>query len=377
MISEGVFAKMMRIFVVPVLLAACAAAQGQGAATPVPQQQAKPGTAASVQPPATAAHPEAVGANEAVITVHGFCPNAAKSGAECTTVISKEQFEKIMAAINQTNAPMPPPAIRNLAERYVQIMAFASQAEKLGLDKDPKFQELMRIVRINSLAEVYHRSMEEKYRSPSDADVQAYYDKNVARFEQVKLSRVFIPRVNPKAPTGGLDDFAQRAQKLADSLRERAAKGEDLDKLQQEAYRTLGLNPPSLNTDVGTRRRGSGTLPPNVENDVFALKSGEVTKVEPEPSGFQFYKLQGRDTLALAQVKSEIVAAIRKGELDASTKNVMDPIHTDLNETYFGPRSAGTPLTIPPPRSPQFHPPAPSPSPAATPASSTNKPVEP
>ncbi len=377
MIPEGVFAKMMRIFVVPVLLAVCAAAQGQVAAAPAPQQQTKPGTPASVQPPAAAAHPEAVGANEAVITVHGFCPDPAKSGAECTTVISKEQFEKIMAAVNQTNAPMPPPAIRNLAERYVQIMAFASQAEKLGLDKNPKFQELMRIVRINSLAEAYHRSMEEKYRSPSDADVQAYYDKNITRFEQVKLSRVFIPRVNPKAPTGGIDDFAQRAQKLADSMRERAAKGEDLDKLQQEAYRTLGLNPPSLNTDVGTRRRGSGTLPPNVENDVFALKSGEVTRVEPEPSGFQFYKLQGRDTLTLAQAKSEIVAAIRKGELEASTKSVMDPIHTDLNETYFGPRSAGTPLAIPPPRSPQYHPPAPSPSPATAPGSSTTKPVEP
>jgi PPIC-type PPIASE domain len=373
MIPEGVFAKMMRIFVVPVLLAACAAAQGQVAAAPAPQQQTKPGTPASVQPPASAAHPEDVGANETVITVHGFCPDPAKSGAECTTVISKEQFEKIMAAVNQTNAPMPPPAIRNLAERYVQIMAFASQAEKLGLDKDPKFQELMRIVRINSLAEAYHRSMEEKYRSPSDADVQAYYDKNITRFEQVKLARVFIPRVNPKAPTGGIDDFAQRAQKLADSMRERAAKGEDLDKLQQEAYHTLGLNPPSLNTDVGTRRRGSGTLPPNVENDVFALKSGEVTRVEPEPSGFQFYKLQGRDTLTLAQVKSEIVAAIRKGELEASTKSVMDPIHTDLNETYFGPRSAGTPLAIPPPRSPQYHPPAP----ATAPGSSATKPVEP
>jgi hypothetical protein len=368
MISEGVFAKMMRIFVVPALLAACAAAQSQGAAAPAPQEQGKT---------VTAAHPETVGANEAVITVHGFCPSAAKSGAECTTVISKEQFEKIMSAVNQTNAPMPSPAIRNLAERYVQIMAFASQAEKLGLDKDPKFQELMRIVRINSLAEAYHRSMEEKYRTPADADVEAYYDKNIARFEQVKLSRVFIPRVNPKAPSTGLDDFAQRAQKLADSMRERAANGEDLDKLQQEAYRTLGLNPPSLNTDVGTRRRGSGTLSPNVETDVFALKSGEVTRVEPEPSGFQFYKLQGRDTLTLAQVKNEIVAAIRKGELEASTKSVMDPIHTDLNETYFGPRSAGTPLTIPPPRSPQFHPPAPSPSPATAPGNNATKPVEP
>jgi hypothetical protein len=356
---------MIRIPVVFAILAAWVAAQGQT----LPM---KPGT-----PPvqAAAAHPEAVAANEAVITVHGFCAEAPKAGAECVTVINKEQFEKILGAVNQANAPMPPQAIRNLAERYVQIMAFASQAEKLGLDKDPKFQELMRVVRLNSLAEVYRRALDEKYRTPSDADIQAYYNQNVSRFEQVKLSRVFIPRVNPKAPSSaGPDDFAQRAQKLADSLRERAAKGEDLDKLQQEAYHTLGLNPPSLNTDVGTRRRGSGTLAPNVENDVFALKLGEVTKIEPEPSGYQFYKLQARETLTPEQAKNEIAATIRKNQLDAANKAVTDPIHTDLNETYFGPRSTGMPAPSPP-RGPQLqpHPPVPTPTPATAPV----KPVEP
>jgi hypothetical protein len=345
--------------------------------------QAKPGTPAPFQPQNAAAHPEAVGATDAVITVHGFCPEAsAKSTAECSTVINKTEFEKILAAVNQANAQMPPAAIRNLAERYVQLMAFASQAEKLGLDRDPKFQELMRIVRINALTEAYHRAMDEKYRTPSDADIQAYYDKNVNKFEQVKLGRVFIPRINPKAPGQGIDDFAQRAEKLANSLRERAATGEELEKLQQEAYHTLGLNPPALNTDAGTKRRGSGSLAPNVENDVFALKSGEITKVEPEPGGFLFYKLLARETLTLAQVKNEIVAAVRKAELEAANKAVMDPIHTDLNETYFGPPTPGAPFTVPPPRGPQLQPrpPAPTatPTPATVPGNSTAKqPVKP
>jgi hypothetical protein len=367
---EDTFAKMMRIPAVFVILAACAAAHSQ--ASPM-----RPGTPPAAQPQTAAAHPEAVAANEAVVTVHGFCPDAPKAGAECVTVINKEQFEKILGAVNQANAAMPPQAIRNLAERYVQIMAFASQAEKLGLENDPRFLELMRVVRLNSLGEAYRRALDEKYRTPSDADVQAYYNQNITRFEQIKLSRVFIPRVNPKAPSGGLDDFAARAQKLADSLRERAAKGEDLDKLQQEAYATLGLNPPSLNTDIGARRRGSGMLAPNVENDVFALKTGEVSKVEPEPSGYQFYKLQAHDTVTLEQAKNEIAAIIRKTQIDAANKAVMDPIHTDLNETYFGPRSAAAPPL--PPRGPQLqpHPPAPSPTPATAPGNSATKPAEP
>ncbi|HET9285049.1 MAG TPA: peptidylprolyl isomerase [Candidatus Angelobacter sp.] len=358
---------MKRIRIAPIFLASFMAALGQSTAVPA---QARSGASLAALPGVTA-HPEAVAAQDAVITVHGFCPEAsAGNSSACTTVITKEQFERILAAINQANAPMSPTAIRNLAERYVQIMAFASQAEKLGLDKDPRFQELMRVVRLNSLTEAYHRAVDEKYRTPSDADIQAYYDKNAAKFEQVKLGRVFIPRVNPKAPQGGLNDFEQRAQKVAESLRDRAANGEDLDKLQQEAYKILGLTTTPTSTEFGTRRRGS--LPPNVENEIFALKAGEVTKVEPEPAGFQFYKLQARETLTAAQAKTEIAAAIRRDAIEAANKAAMDPIHTDLNETYFGPRAAGTPFTMPQPSGPQ-HPPA---APAAAP-SNAPKPVEP
>jgi peptidyl-prolyl cis-trans isomerase C len=316
------------------------------------QSASQPGFNITAQ---SAAHPEAVAASEAVITIHGFCPNTpGKTGDACATVLTKEQFEKIIAAVNPTGAPMPAVAIRNLAERYVQMLAFADAAEKLGLDKDPKFQELMHVVRMSSLTEAYRRMQDERFRSPSDDDVKAYYDKNISKFEQIRLSRIFVPRVNPKAPHEGLGDFAQRAQQVANAIRERAAKGEELDKLQQEAYKTLGLNPPSLNTDVGIKRRGS--FPPAIEQELFALKSGEVSKVEPEPAGFQFYRLQGRETLTLAQAKSEIVAVLHKEQTDSANKGVMGSIHTDLNDTYFGPKSAGSPLVAPPPRPPQPRP---------------------
>lgn len=369
----------MRSLVIFVLFAAVAGAQSPAPTSPAPGMQSQPAArpaspSVSNTPAQPVAHPEAVGASEAVITIHGFCPNTpGKNGDSCATVLTKEQFEKIVAAVNQSGAPMPAVAIRNMAERYVQILAFADAAEKLGLDKDPKFQELMHVVRLNSLSEAYRRTLEEKYRTPSDADVKAYYDKNVAKFEQVKLSRVFVPRVNPKAPREGLEDFAQQAQQVANALRERAAKGEDLDKLQQEAYKTLGLAPPSLNTDVGMKRRGS--FPPAVDLEIFALKPGEVTKVEPEPAGFQFYKLQGRETLTLAQTKNEIVAAIHKENLDAANKAVLDPVHADLNDIYFGPKSAGSPLMMPPPRSPQPHITAPATAPSGTPGATASHPA--
>src|SRR5215467_729149 len=261
-----------------ILVALNAVAWGQVAAAP-PSAPAQTRPAPPVAAPSP--HPEAVGASEAVITVHGLCPTLPdKTSAACTTVITKEQFEKILNAVNQAGAPMPPASVRGLAERYVQIMAFSEQAEKLGLDKDPKFQELIRITRMNLLAETYRRQAGQKDSTPTEAEIEAYYHKNTAKFEQVRLGRIFIPRTNPKAPPiGPINEFEQRAEKMITSIRDRAAKGEDLDKLAIEAYKTLGIVTPPPNTDAGLRRRGN--FPQSVENDVFSLKLGECTRIEP------------------------------------------------------------------------------------------------
>jgi len=109
----------MRSLVVSLLVALAAGAQSPapGPPTAMPGRQGsqsanQPGFNMTAQ---AAAHPEAVAAGEAVITIHGLCPGTGKTGDACATVLTKEQFEKIVAAVNQSGAPMPAVAIRNLA----------------------------------------------------------------------------------------------------------------------------------------------------------------------------------------------------------------------------------------------------------------------
>ncbi len=350
---------MTKVLLVLAISSTAALAQGPGPINP----QASPApagtqTSAPVKPaivPQQPASPAAqIAPTTAVVTIHGLCPASAAatpgSGAKaakpstCATVLTRAQFEQMLNAINVNGQTFPPNALRNIAESYAQFLALANAAQKAGIDKDPKVQELLRVSRLRALAEAYRHSLEEKYRNPSAEEITDYYNKNLARFEQVKVSRVFFPKFNPKTPQDGRQEFEKKAQQVATDVRERAVKGEDLDKLQTEAYTTLDLANPPASTNMGLKKRG--TLPPAVEQEVFALQPSEVTKLQSDPGGFAFYKVLSRETVPLDQARPEISRAVYQQHLEAAMKAVIEATHTDLNDQYFGPRPAPAPTTI-------------------------------
>ena len=373
------------------VLAAAAASQSQVAPQQPPAQQpptAPPKTATapppapktSTTPPAAADTAATVAPTQAVITAKGICPHKpvskAAAGAPkpapapCVTVITKAQFEKLLNAVSPANQNVPPAMRRNLAQAYVELLAYSQAAEKAGVDKDPKFLEVMRLVRMRTLADIYRRDMEEKYRTPPSNEIQGYYNQNVSRYEEIKLSRIFIPAKNPSAQNK--DDWEKKAAQFANDVHDRAAKGEDLEKLQKEAYTTLGLTIAPPNTAVGTRRRGMMT--PQEEQELFALKAGEVSKVEQEPAGYIIYKLESRQTLSVDQVKDEISRELFRQKMESQMKGVTASVQAQFNEQYFGsptppappPGAPGAPGANRPP-SGVISPPKPAVPPATTP----------
>jgi hypothetical protein len=80
-----------------------------------------------------------------------------------------------------------------------------------------------------------------------------------------------------------------------------------------------------------------GGLPAAIEKDIFALKPGEVTKLESEPSGLNIYKLRSRDTITVEYVKGEIVRDLHKKNMEEAIKSVTGAVHPELNDQFFGP----------------------------------------
>ena len=353
---------MIRIFLVSLLAGASAFAQTTGApsgqgTTGVPAPQAPP---PPIQQPAY--NPDNVAPDAAVVVVHGVCQNNAApvNPDACKVVITKQQFMAMVGGMNVASQLSTPSAMRSFADSYSQLLALASAGEKAGAESDPRFQELMRVARIRALAETYRHSLEEKYSNPSQQEIEAYYKENIDKYEALKVDRIIVPTANFNRTPAARAEYDKKIKQLAADIRERAARGEETQKLQDEAYKALNLPAPPR-TDLGVKRRGG--LPAAIEKDLFALKPGEVTKLESEPSGLNIYKLRSRDTIPVESVKGEIVRDLHKKNMEEAIKSVTGAVHPELNDQFFGPIGGrGGPILRPPQPSDKMFPKALTPS---------------
>src|SRR6059058_3571068 len=293
-----------------VCLLLCALAWGQ-TSSPKPATPQKPATpkAETTGPAAKASEAAQVPPDAPVITIKNVCDNAtaeAAKSADCKTVVTRAEFERLLNAV----APqIPANARRQVATKYANLIVMAHEARKMGLDKGPHYEELMKIGRMQVLAQVLGQDLQEKAAQIPEREIQDYYKKNDAAYQEADLQRLFIPHSKQLEPpreklsdeeTKKHQDEADEAMKKeAEALHTRAASGEDFDKLQQEAFTTGGLkaNPPS--TKLGKVRRSS--LPAD-QGAVFDLKSGEVSQLISGPNGYFVYKVGEKDTLPLEKV---------------------------------------------------------------------------
>src|SRR5271157_2761732 len=339
---------------------------GQAAPPPTPSAAGTPAGQSAAPTPEKA--PEVkVEPDDAVVTLKGFCSDPKQQGDACKTVITRAQFEKIVEGLQPTLAPA---ARRNLANKYSWYLKMSTAAEQRGLDKGPSFEEKMHYARMQILSQELGKALQEDSGKVTDSDIEDYYKKNETSYEQATFARILIPRakqiVNPVAapkadtkagakpsatsgtnlpPTEAQKKAAEEAmKKIAADVRGRAAKGEDPDKLQKEAYAAAGLTGNAPDTKMEKVRRS--TLPANHQG-VMDLKPGEVSEVITDPNGGSYiYKLVGKETLSLETVKPEIRNAISSQRYRDGMQGFQGNV--DLNDAYFGPTR--NPAMPPPPR---------------------------
>jgi len=342
-----------------VCLLLCALTWGQAAAPTAAAPAEKP--AAPAQKPAAPAaeKPDAekaekqeaqaledaaskVAPDTVVVTIDGLCQNppADKSAGPCKTTFTREQFEKVLNGI-QPN--MPARGRRQFANRYANALIMSQKAHEQGLDQGPTFDQRMALARIQILSQMLNQSMQEKASQVSDDDIKDYYDKHIADFRETELHRVFIPRTQTRDSKVKLSkeeqekatkegEAAMKAE--ADKIRARAAAGASLEKLQEEAFQIAGIKTKSPSTDMG-KVRPNGLSPGQAS--VLDLKTGAVSEVLSDASGYFVYKVGEKETAPLDKVTDEIRGTMRGQRMQASMQAVQQSATTTLNETYFGP----------------------------------------
>ncbi len=327
-------------------------------------QAANPAPAASPVKPSTATAEDTKPAEASlppdtpVITIDGVCDHAAadKSTASgCKTVITRAEFEEILIVIGSN---MPAAARRQLATRYGSALVMSYKAHEMGLDQGPKYEELMKLQKLQVTANLVSQAVQQKAGEVSDKEIEDYYNKNLAAYQEATFERLFVPRnkqlETPKVKLTEAEnekrqmDATAAMKKEADTLRERAVAGEDFGKLQTEAYTFAGLKSTPPLQKMNKSRRNS--LPPS-QASVFDLKAGEVSPVIADMSGYFVYKVIDKDTLPLTQVHDEILGSLKSEKIQDAMQALQHSATPQLNDQYFGPAAAAG-ANMPPPSIP-------------------------
>jgi parvulin-like peptidyl-prolyl isomerase len=216
-------------------------------------------------------------------------------------------------------------------------------------------------------------------------DLEKYYKDNPQTFEQFNIDRLFVPKskqneneakeedeekdekltdeqkkAKEEAEKAKTAEAEQAMTKLADSLRARAAAGEDIAKLQKEAFDAAGMKIDSPTVNLPTVRR---TGLPTAHAAVFDLKPGEVSQVISDQGGHYIYKVNSKSPMTLDQAKNEIHGKLQNDRMRERMEKLNSSFKADTNEAYFGP--GGT--NMPPPRMPRPRPGMPPSAPSAQP----------
>ena len=336
-------------------------------------------TASSAQPapPPGSLIPE----NEPVLTINGVCeistsgtakaPSHATTGtktgaaathtatnsssSECKTQITRAEFEKLM----KTVAPgAPAQARRQIASRYAQFLTAANEGVKLGVDKDPDFNEQLALMRLQLLAQDAERKLQTQASSVSESELRTYYDQNQSAFEEVTLTRLYVPRpvANPKDATPAPD-----AKAIADNARQQLLIGGDPDKIEKGIYDQLKNTTQPPSAKFGARRRGS--MPAAQEQKIFVMKTGDISEVIADPSGYVIYRVDEKKQLPFEDAKEDVKQRISRQRIADAREQITNASKVDYNDAYFGPetpvpRPGGLPPVSRPPASGAAAPPA-------------------
>ncbi|HXJ43848.1 MAG TPA: peptidylprolyl isomerase [Bryobacteraceae bacterium] len=312
----------MSIRISLLLIAAIPVAFGQTTAMP------KVPGAPQAAPKAASAEP-----NKVVLTVGSF-------------KMTEAQFDVLVDALPaQYQSYARGPNKRQFVESLVQLKLLSGEAEKRGLEKQPKVQEQIQFQRENLLAQAMFESLQETVKV-DDAAVKAYYAAHINEYESVKARHILI-RVKG-APMPGAEgkpelDDAQALAK-AEEIRKKLVSGGDFAAIAKAESDDTGSG--AQGGDLGEFRHGM--MVPPFEEAAFKQKVGDVGEPVKSPFGYHIIKVEEHKSKTLDEVRGDIEKAMRpemaKKAVDAMRKDAT----VTIDDGFFGPATAAPPAATPP-----------------------------
>ncbi|MEE2964436.1 MAG: peptidyl-prolyl cis-trans isomerase [Acidobacteriota bacterium] len=159
--------------------------------------------------------------------------------------------------------------------------------------------------------------------TPSDLDIQSYYDNNLDRYTEpttLRASHILLRNS---------DDDAAAVQARAEAIVAEARAGADFAALAQEHSEDVATK--DLGGDLG--EIAPGQLTPEVENAAFALEQGEIS--DPVTSLIGVHVIMATEktggvSQSLAEVRASIVDLLKQESADARARALADAMALEI-----------------------------------------------
>jgi parvulin-like peptidyl-prolyl isomerase len=224
------------------------------------------------------------------------------------------------------------------AEELVKMKVLEQEAEKRGLDKDPKVQGQMGIERSQTLANAV---LSKLVATPSDKDLKDFYEKNNSRMQTLELYGIAIAVQGGTIPpkNGGTPLSQEQAMAKGAQVAQQLQAGADVAQLAKQ-----------VSDDKASAARGGyfgtvspGALPEELDEKVMAMKPGDILGPIPSRLGVCVFKAGARRTQPLeGQMKQQIEQAVRQQQTMQKIDQLRKFAKVDFDPQFF-PRVQGMP----------------------------------
>ena len=216
-----------------------------------------------------------------------------------------------------------------LAEQTVRLKLLEQEAHRLGLERDPNIAAQLEADQANILA---NAAAEKLSPSPNDKAVQDFYEKNKGRFDSVDVSHILIAYAGGSIPAkSGQPPSLDDAKRKAATIYEQLKKGGDFATAAKK-----------YSDDVQSGRAGGemgsvshGMLPPQLESQIFAAKTGDVTAPVISQYGIHIFKVNGRGAAPLTEMRAGITQRVRQEQLRDRIEALRKTAKVEFDPTFF------------------------------------------
>jgi parvulin-like peptidyl-prolyl isomerase len=216
-----------------------------------------------------------------------------------------------------------------LAEQTIRLKLLEQEARRLGLERDPNVAAQIEADQSNILA---NAAAEKMVPAPNEQAVQDFYAKNKGRFESADVSHILIayaggtiPPRSGKAPT------LEEAKKKANAVYEQLKSGADFIAMARKV--SDDAQTAKVGGQMGVVSRGM--LPPELDAQIFSANKGDVTPPTVTQYGIHIFKVHGRKTQAIDEVKAGIAQRVRQEKLRDRVETLRKSAKVEFDPAFF------------------------------------------